>query len=696
MLLRQGKVDEALLDIDRALELDPNNAYAYSQRGYIHKMQGDEPSANRDFEQGERIMQRRWAQDAVSEEVAQAELQRKLTGAETADSMVFRAWHHWGDSQDPSKPQNLNQMATRARHAIKLDAGHIGGHEALAVALYNLGKKSIFESNRDGLSDAQRGARRTAAQKHFEEAGKAADSALTLDPNNAVGLNIKGWTLNQLGRPTEGRQLTDAAQAAEARKGIPEARDSDVIVEDAHDSILFLEDAKQNITVVKDEETGISTVTYQTLNADGQPETVTRQMRGTDDQVQAAIDQEIRRQLDAQIAQHQESIDADRSNQLEVTDEDAPATTPETPTIEEQIADIERKIQNLNDTLQQTDGINRSQEIRQQMQELQQERDRLAQQVDDEIPFDAHDDETPPDAPPEDTEVARQPEIPSMPIEIVEEFYRYLKTNADANPDVAGYADSLGALTTDVIEELSKTRPELKDLFDAYNNAEQIVANHARANYIDHLIQKFGNAVDNVEEYQKLVDQVFDSTSIEDITEIKKGLSDVDAERLEGAFWQRTLDTWMRGGESKINEMLENGLLSELVGPERVEAINYFDNIVTSYHDAKERGRSVKQPTAEDARNTNAKLEQIAEGARQRAEEARAEEARIAEEIAESKAEIERIGTVDEAERLEGALESEENFEIAQQRLEKISGVWRQCKKQLKRKQDMLKPKQNL
>ena len=824
VLLRQGEVDEALLDIDRALELDPNNAYAYSQRGYVHKTQGDEPSANRDFDRAEHIMQRRWAQDAISEEAAVAKLQQSLTGSETADSMAYVAWQHWGDPQDSNRKQNLNRMVARAREAVKLDGGHLEGHGALAVGLYNLGKRRIFEANQSGVSDAQQRARRAAAQKYFEQAGEAADSLLTLDPNSSIGLNIKGWTLNQLGRTTEGRQLTDAAQAAEAREGTPEARDPSDIVADAHDSVLFLEDAKQNITVAKDEETGISTVTYQKLNAEGQPETVTRQMRGTDDQVQAAIDQEIRRQFDADIARYRQSADeagADEPSRLDVTDEDVPTTAPDEPTtpdepnvrdleiriekseielnriledlqtiddrpldgrtregqeerdvrrpqlerqrdtlqeqideartqiedagrtprerlehrlqqIEDglaeirsegdtnailrreregetgllgdlhlrrhelhqerdtlrqqldelpedapdgddppstpdQIADLDRRISNLNDSLQQTDGINRSQEIRQQIQTLEEERNRLTQQADDEIPFDAPDDGAPP---PEDVPVARQPEIPSMPIEIVEEFYRYLKTNADANPEVSAYANSLGALTADLIEELSKTRPELKDLFDAYKNAEQIVANHARANFIDYVTQKFGNAVDNVEEYQKLVDQVFDSTSIEDISEIKQNLNDADAGRLEGAFWKQTLDTWMRGGEAKIQEMLDNGLLNELVGPERVEAINYFDNIVAGYLDAKERGRSVKQPTAADAQRINAKLEQIAEGARQRAAEARAEETRIAEEIAEAKAEIDRVGTVDEAERLEGGLESEENFQIAQQRLE--------------------------
>ena len=665
VLLRQGNTDAAMLDIDQAIALDSGNAYAYSQRGYAHKMQGDEASANRDFDRAERIMTRRWAQDAISEEAAVAKLQQSLTGSETAESMAYVAWKHWGDPQDPNRQQNLNRMVARAREAVKLDGGHIEGHGALAVGLYNLGKKAIFESNRDGLSEAQRSARRRSAQNYFTQANEIAEALLALDPNSSIGLNIKGWALTQMGREAEGRQSVDAAQQAEATTDAPDTpKNVSEIVTDAEESVQFLEDAKTKIEVERQPD-GSFTVRHPYLDANGEPIESTGQyaVGSTEEGVrQTAIDM-----IDREIARYRETGEqvGDAPTELEVPDTDSLPPDP--------IADLNRRIQSLNSALQQTDGINRSQEIRRQIRELEQERDRLEQQGvgatdDDDIPFDAPDDEgSPPDTPPDDAETARpqDADVPSMPIEVVEEFYRYLQTNAKGNPEVASFADSLGALTADLVEQLSQTRPELKDLFEAYNNAEQIVANHARHNFIEYLTQKFGNAVDDVAEYQKLVDEVFDSTSVEDIAEIKKGLSEPDTERLEGAFWQRALDTWMRGGEGKIGEMLENGTLAEFVGPDRVNAINYFDDIITGYLDAKERGRSVRQPTAEDARRINTELEEIATNARQRAAEARAEEERIAQEIESVKEEMS-----GEIERTEDALESEENIAIAEQRME--------------------------
>ena len=284
-------------------------------------------------------------------------------------------------------------MVARARQAVKLDGGHIEGHGALAVGLYNLGKKAIFESNRDGLSEAQRSARRRSAENYFTQANETADALLALDPNSSIGLNIKGWALTQMGRQAEGRQAVDAAQQSEATADAPDTpRNVSDVIADAEESVQFLEDAKTQIEVEQQPD-GSFSVRHPYLDDNGEPIEASGQyaVGSTEEEVrQTAIDM-----IDRKIAEHREVGEqaGEAPETLEVPDTDTPTRQAEINIPEEAdpaqvriaLEGIERELNNVIaeiDSINQMDFRTREGDLEQQkLGDREAQRDRLQERL---------------------------------------------------------------------------------------------------------------------------------------------------------------------------------------------------------------------------------------------------------------------------------------------------------------------------
>lgn len=420
--LHLGDLDKAEFDLNRTLDLEPENAFAYSRRAMVKKRRGDEVGANEDFEKAESISER----DAYreTEDISEAEAEREISDQlkkekdPKAKGLVIRGRRYFSGNVE-GEGRSYTRAIARAQEALRIDSSYTDAHTLIGNSRYRQGVAALRQSDYE------------LASRRFKQAGEAYEKGLALEPSNKYMLNGIAYYHYRLGNesirtgdtPTaeyhfaEFDRYSAESESLRANEAGAEAAAETDRQALSGDAITFLEQQKESIQIT-DNPDGSRIARFQTVDDDGNP--VDRNIAyqpGTSDEdiianVTQSIDSEIRKYnrilhparigegdaLHTRIEELQEERDT-LKQQLDDAEqaprERAEDRPPESGDADD--TDLNRRIQSLNDSLHQTDGINRSQEIRQQIEVLEQERNRLQERAEEAEEPSTPDEDVPPD-----------------------------------------------------------------------------------------------------------------------------------------------------------------------------------------------------------------------------------------------------------------------------------------------------------
>ncbi|MDZ7283938.1 tetratricopeptide repeat protein [Sphingomonas sanguinis] len=197
----RGMREEAIADYTKAIELNPNNVWAMSNRALTRIQMGEIAQAKTDLDQAEKI-----DPDYIQTIIARAMIADREKRPRDAIALYTKALQHEADNRFALGQRALAYLAIG-------DSAHAMADRTTAADV------AIKQAPDSALSYVERG-NVLLDQQRFPDALKAFDQALSLDPKNVWALANRGLTHVWLRQEDAAAKDLDAAQAIDPRNAV--------------------------------------------------------------------------------------------------------------------------------------------------------------------------------------------------------------------------------------------------------------------------------------------------------------------------------------------------------------------------------------------------------------------------------------------------------------------------------------------